>query len=100
MQLQKTCNDQKIDFISGSLISVKYDTIKIENGRPSDRYTLFQSAAKMNFPYSLDTIIKESSKEIIISLSTDKGNGYSYALHIQPKDWARDTLFFEFYYRI
>lgn len=99
MQILKTCNDGNITVISGPLISVKYDTIKIVNGQPSDRFTLFQSSEKMDFPYNLNTIVKDRSKEIMIGLTTDKGNGYSYSLDIQPKDWARDTLFFMFYYR-
>jgi hypothetical protein len=99
MQIMKRCNEGKVNVISGPHIDVMYGMVKTINGKPSDRFTLFRSSAKMNFPYNLDTIVKDRSKEIKIDLATDKGNGYSYALSIQPSDWTKDTLFFTFYYR-
>jgi len=98
MQILKTCNDDKFNFISALQIDVKYDTIKIINGKPSNSFTLFKSSEKIDFPYNLDTIVKDRSKEISVGLKTDKRE-YSYSLVIQPRDWIKDTLIFVFYYR-
>ena len=98
MQISKTCNDGAFNSISELKVDSKYDTIKIVNGQASDRVTLFKSSDNINFPFNLDAIVSDRTKVISIGLQTDK-MGHSYSLEIQPKDWARDTLFFVFYYR-
>ena len=97
-QIVKVCNDGGFNLITSLEVEVKYDTIRIINGGPMDRFTLFESAGKISFPYNMDTLIKDTSKEIIIGLKTDN-RGCSYGLTIQPKDWERDTLVFDFFYR-
>ena len=97
-QILKVCNDGSFNLITSLEVEVKYDTIRIINGGAHDRFTLFESAGELSFPYNMDTIIKDKSKEMIVHLKTETRD-CSYALTIQPKDWERDTLVFEFFYR-
>jgi hypothetical protein len=98
MEIVKSCNDDNFNFVSSLRIQEKYDTIKIVNGRPSDGFVLFESSEKISFPYQMNSIVKDKSKELIISLNTDKRE-YSYSLDMKPGDWSKDTLPFVFYYR-
>ncbi|MGG9962473.1 hypothetical protein [Ferruginibacter sp. SUN106] len=97
-EIIKVCNDGNFTVITALAVEIKYDTIKIINGGPMDRFTLFEWNKTVSFPYKIDTLINYKDKEIIIHLKTDKRE-YSYALSILPADWAKDTLAFEYYYR-
>ncbi|GAB2812159.1 hypothetical protein GCM10027043_09590 [Ferruginibacter profundus] len=97
-EIIKVCNDGSFTAITALEVNVKYDTIKIINGGPRDRFTLIDLHKTISFPYKMDTLINYKDKEIVISLRTDN-RACSYALSMLPADWAKDTLAFEYYYR-
>lgn len=97
-RIEKTGEEGDVGKIISISIYAHYDTITIINGRPSDRYELFQKKGNIIFPFILDTIIRDRSKEITIHLATDKP-GNSFSLRVKKNDWLKPYIFFTSYYR-
>jgi hypothetical protein len=96
-EIVQNCKDGNFDTLTSLEVKVIYDNIKIEDGKASDRFTLFKTDGPISLPYKLnDSVIKNMNRKMIISLRTDVRDR-SYALRIDsiPK---KDTLAFTFYY--
>jgi len=97
MEVQKKCNDGDYNYITDLTISVKYDTARMLNGRPSSSYILYEAQGRIDFPCKLDTILKNQTDRVSISMNTNI-RGSSYSLELDSKEWGKDTLAFTFYY--
>jgi hypothetical protein len=96
-EIVQNCKEGKFNTFGSLNVEVKYDTIKIENGKPSDRFTLFKSDGPISLPYKLnDSVIKYMNRKMSISLETDLRE-YAYALRIDSIS-KKDTLPFTFFY--
>jgi hypothetical protein len=96
-QIIKACNDGGFNYVTHIEVEVRYDTIKFIHNQPYSSYTLFEDTGKINFPYSLDPVIKNKNEVMSIHLRTDN-RSCSYSLTLHEKDWLKDSLFFVFYY--
>jgi hypothetical protein len=98
MEIEKTCNDGDYDSIVSLEIEVKYDTIKIINGKPVDSYTLYSINHSISFPHKLEpSVFQNRNKKLIISMKTNVRDR-EYALRINPGDWQNSKLAFTYYY--
>jgi hypothetical protein len=96
-EIVQNCKDEDFNTFTTLEVEVMYDTIRIEDGKASDRFTLFKTDRTISLPYKLnDSIIANMNRKMSISLTTDVRDR-SYALRIDsfPK---KDTVPFTFYY--
>jgi len=96
-EIVQNCKEGKFNTFTGLKVEVRYDTIRIVNGKPSDGFTLFKSDGSISLPYKLnDSIIKNMGRKMSISIETDvREFAYSLSIDSFPK---KDTLPFTFYY--
>lgn len=97
-RIEKRGEEEDVGRVISITIYAHYDTITIINGKPSDGYELFEKKGNIVFPFILDSIIRDRSKEVTISLPTDKP-GNSFSLRVKKTDWLKSYMFFTSYYR-
>lgn len=98
VEIERVCIDDNYDSIVSLEIEVRYDTIKIINGKPVDSYTLYKESNSINFPHKLEpSVFQNKNKELIISMKTNVRDR-EYALRINPRDWQNEKLAFTYYY--
>jgi hypothetical protein len=98
-QIEEKCPEQKNEkiIISSLNVAVFYDTIHIVDGKPTDRYMIFEKKGNIVFPFSLDTIFKYRLNSIEISLRTNIST-ISFAVHLNRADWNKGLIPFTYYY--
>lgn len=93
----QSCNEGAYNHVTKLQVEVKYDTIKIINGQPSDSYILFKSK-QITLPYKLDqSVIDNLNSKMTISIETDIRE-CSYALRVNDEDLKKEKVFFTFFY--
>ena len=96
-EIVQNCKERKFNTFRNLEVEVMYDTIKIEDGKPSDRFTLFKTDGSFSLPYKLnDSVIKYMNRKMSISIETDLRE-YGYALSFDSIS-KKDTLPFTFFY--
>ncbi len=96
--VQKCSDDYNLAFFSSIVIEEFYDSIQIINGKPYDRYILFEKNTTIETPYSLSSVIFNEQKKYSITLKTNQ-NSSSYSITINKLNWLKETIPFTYYYR-
>src|SRR5688500_2185645 len=92
-EIMQSCNEGAYKHVTELEVEMKYDTIKIINGQPSDSYTLFKSK-HITLPYKLDqSIIDNLNSKMTILIETNIRE-CSYALRVSNVDLQKEKVFF------
>jgi hypothetical protein len=98
LEIENVCNDGEFDKIISLEVTVKYDSIRIIDNKPSDSYTLYKINKIISFPYKIDPIVLENrNHEMKISMKTNVRDR-TFALRIYKSHWGNNKLAFTYYY--
>ncbi|MEO8771641.1 MAG: hypothetical protein ABI402_16215 [Ferruginibacter sp.] len=96
-QVERQCRESKQEEITSLSVTILFDTLRLIKGEYVNGYIAFKKNDGIDFPFSLDTIIKDRSTNFKISLETNIQHT-EYALHPDKNKLQTGLIPFTYYY--